>query len=114
MTFNADSPHPIIVWVGRQFAHDGYGTAARAHLGALRAMDAPVVAVDLGSRSLVGSVPQGLVRASRTSDGDLTIRAVDPDRPMTIVVHERPDQYVHVATEGRCRWVGYSYWETTS
>jgi glycosyltransferase involved in cell wall biosynthesis len=104
---------PILLWIGRFFAHDGYGTAARLHRAAVREAGAPVVAVDIVSRSIVGSLPDGLVDVRVTPNG-LTVRATDHRRPIVAVVHDRPDQYRRVVAAGRSQLIGYSYWETTS
>lgn len=106
-------PEPIIVWFGRFHANEGYGSAARAHVDALRSAGVPTIAVDLLSSELVGPVPDGLIRrqtglARRTG----RITPVDPSTPMTVVVHDRPDRYPWVRVTGRARAIGYSYCET--
>jgi glycosyltransferase involved in cell wall biosynthesis len=102
---------PIILWCGRTDTHDGYGTAARLHVGALRDCGAPVIAVDIESRSVVGPVPPALIHTDM-KNGDLRIRAVDPLRPIVAVVHERPDRFEKVTAVGKSSLVGFSYWET--
>jgi glycosyltransferase involved in cell wall biosynthesis len=104
---------PIVVWLGRQHQLSGYGFAARQHVAALRSIGADVVAIDSASGSLVGSVPEGLVKVTQSRDRT-TIKAVDPDRPIVTVVHDRPDFFTKVTASGRARLIGYSYWETSS
>jgi glycosyltransferase involved in cell wall biosynthesis len=113
MTSSTHQYDPIIVWVGRFSAHDGYGTAARLHLSALCEAGTPVVGVDIKSRSVVGGLADGLVQTAR-SGTDMTIRSIEPGRPITVIVHDRPDRYRHVAVAGRSQMVGYTYWETSS
>ena len=113
MTDTTHHDQPIIVWIGRFFDQSGYGTAARLHLAALRDAGAPVVGVDIQSQALVGSLRDGLIQTSG-SKSKLTIRAVDPRRLITAIVHDRPDSYPQVSAAGRSRLIGYSYWETTS
>lgn len=107
-----NSRQPIILWCGRQLTHDGYGSAARLHVGALREQGATVVAMDLASRKIVGQVSDATVYVEELPNMT-RVRSVDPDRPITAIVHDRPDQYRKVAARGRAFIVGYSYWETT-
>lgn len=102
---------PIILWCGRFFTQDGYGTAARLQVGALRELGAPVVPVDIASRKVFGPVPEHLVLGDH-GGGSLNVRATDPSRPITAIVHDRPDIYPQVTVTGRARSIGYSYWET--
>lgn len=102
---------PIIVWCGRFLTHDGYGSAARLHVGALHEYGAPVVAVDLASCTQVGPLQPELVHIENVA-GMLRLRSVDPGRPISVVVNDRPDMYSRVQVAGRSRAVGYSFWET--
>jgi glycosyltransferase involved in cell wall biosynthesis len=107
----ADRNGPIVVWIGRFTTTDGYGTAALAHVSALRDHGAEVVSVEIDSQSIVGPVRDGLIR-SRRRGADLEIRAADPDRDVVAIVHDRPDLYGRVTASGRSRLIGFSYWET--
>ena len=105
---------PVLVWfVGRFFTHDGYGSAAQMHVAALRAEGAPVVAIDIGSREVVGPVPDNYVRIDETTDR-VRISPHDAERQLTAVVHDRPDHFAKFGAAGRSRLIGYSYWETTT
>ncbi len=83
----------------------------RGFMCALHERNAPVVAVDIESCSIVGPVPPSLIHSDRMG-GDLRIRAVDPSRPIVTIVHERPDKFPLVTAAGKSVLVGFSYWET--
>ena len=104
---------PILVWFGRLFSHNGYGSGAQMHVAALRSEGVPVVAIDIETRNVVGPLPDGLVHIERRAPA-ISVSAVDPDRRITAVVHDRPDTFPHFKAAGRSRLIGYSYWETTT
>ena len=104
---------PIIVWCGRHLASEGYGTAARLHVDALRELGAPVVAIDRLSGQIVGPIAESLVRTS-VSSTLTTIQSRDPEQPIVCVVHDRPDYFPQVTVKGKARTIGYSYCETTA
>ncbi len=104
---------PIVAWIGRFSTHDGYGSAARSHVTALRSVDAAIVAIDLASLRFVGDLPDGLVEVNRR-EGALKISSVDPQRKIVAIVHETPDLYPRVQVTGMARAIGYSYPETAS
>lgn len=102
---------PIILWIGRFHSRDGYGTAARLHVAALRMIGAPVIAVDVETQAVVGPVDAALIHTDSVG-GVFRIRAVDPARRFCAIVHERPDNYGCVDAVGNVQLVGMSYWET--
>lgn len=108
-----DSQFPALVWFGRFFTHDGYGSAAQMHVAALKAEGVPVVGVDIGSRQVVGSVPDNFVRITETGNA-LQISPHSSEQRLTAIVHDRPDHFAKFNATGRSRLIGYSYWETTT
>jgi len=107
------SASPIVVWCGRFSSDDGYGAAARSHVKAMRAAGVRHIAVDSERLSVFGDMDEGAALAKKKNQL-LTIRAVDNCQEFVVVTHERPDRYATVASRGRCRRVGYSYFEAAT
>jgi glycosyltransferase involved in cell wall biosynthesis len=101
---------PTLVWCGRFGKDDGYGTAARSLLKAIRAAQIPYIAVDTDNLSIFGVSDEATIVTEKHGDL-LTVRPVDNSTEYVVIVHDRPDCYSTVGVRGRARRVGYSYCE---
>ena len=50
-----DPTEPAVLWIGRFFNHDGYGSCSRAHLATLRASGLRFAAVDASRLDVVAA-----------------------------------------------------------
>lgn len=105
---------PVIVWAGRFSGIMGYSVAAQNYFKALLEMGADVVAFDTDLLQIVGPSRRSILEVKPQSKSCVDIRTTDPDRPLVVVYHERPDFSRRVRAFGLSRLIGYSVFETTS
>ncbi|MCP5053578.1 MAG: hypothetical protein GY940_40805, partial [bacterium] len=105
----------LAVYIGRFTRSCGYHYAAKGYCEAIRAVNIPVLLVDIDTNDVVEPDPAvGLLVNIKRQEGELIIRAKSKNTNIVTIFHDTPDRYPQLDIEGSVRRIGFHVFETES